>query len=63
MALAAALCALLAFVSAEALAQDFQLEVVILHGWLEVKEAKWSQKVSTLLLQSKEYYLMANSDA
>ena len=40
MSLAAALHALLAFLPAEVLAKDFKLELVILDGQLEVREAK-----------------------
>ena len=40
MSLAVALHALLAFVPAKALTKDTQLEVVILNGQLEVREAK-----------------------
>ena len=61
MSLAADLHALLAFVLADVLAKDTQLEVVVLNRWLEVREAKQPQKVSTLLKQNKKYYLMTNS--
>ena len=49
MSLAAALHALLAFVPAEGTSQRYLLEVVVLDGQLEVREAKQPQKVSTLL--------------
>ena len=51
MSLTAALHASLAFVAAEVLAKDTQLEVVVLDGRLKVREAKLPQKVSTLLKQ------------
>ena len=51
MSLAATLHAFLASVPAKVLAEDAWLEVVILGGQLEVKEAKLPQKASTLLKQ------------
>ena len=51
MSFTAALYASLAFVAAEVLAKDTQLEVVVLDGRLKVREAKLPQKVSTLLKQ------------
>ena len=50
MSLAEALYGMLALMPAnQVLAKDIWLEVVIQDGWLEVREAKEPQKVSTLL--------------
>ena len=49
MSLAEALYGMPAFVPAEVLAKDIQLEVVIQDGQLEVREAKQPQKVSRSL--------------
>ena len=47
----AALHALLALMLTKVLAKDTRLEVVVLGGWLEVKETKLPQKVSIVFKQ------------
>ena len=62
MSLAEALRGMLALMPAnQVLAEDIWLEVVVQDGQLEVKEAKKTQKVSTLLKIKLIYLIMVNS--